>query len=166
MAVYNTGARFLWSLRTFISASAAMLDHSTGSSISPLVSGAVCNAPSLPVLGFAKLPLLWVIKGRARAMSFPNASPHTALACVCLPDQTLLTQHGLLLGTPEYTSPEQAALGRFDRDVTTDVYSLGVLMYELISSRPFERGELEKKGYAESLRVIREEGPFDRPSDC
>ena len=86
---------------------------------------------------------------------------------VCLPsDQTLLTQHGLLLGTPEYTSPEQPALGRFDRDVTTDVYSLGVLMYELISSRPFERGELEKKGYAESLRVIREEEPLRPASEC
>ena len=73
-------------------------------------------------------------------------------------ENTLLTQFGQMVGTPEYASPEQAEVMTGDVDETSDVYSLGVLLYELlIGSRPFRRGQLRKAGLAEMLRIIREE---------
>ena len=70
----------------------------------------------------------------------------------------------MLIGTPAYMSPEQAALTSVDVDTRTDVYSLGVLLYELLAgSTPFDTSELLKSGLDEIRRVIREQEPV-RPS--
>src|SRR5215472_10513440 len=77
-----------------------------------------------------------------------------------LTERTLFTETGILLGTPEYMSPEQADLTGLDVDTTTDVYSLGVLLYELlVGALPFDSKSLRRAGYAEIQRVIREEEP-------
>lgn len=81
-----------------------------------------------------------------------------------LTDKTLFTAFEMLIGTPAYMSPEQAALTNVEVDTRTDIYSLGVLLYELLTgSTPFEVGELLKKGLDEIRRVIREQEP-PRPS--
>ena len=81
-----------------------------------------------------------------------------------LTDKTLFTAFEMLIGTPAYMSPEQAALSSVDVDTRTDIYSLGVLLYELLTgSTPFESRELLKAGLDEIRRVIREEEPL-RPS--
>jgi serine/threonine protein kinase/tetratricopeptide (TPR) repeat protein len=73
-------------------------------------------------------------------------------------EATLLTQFGQMVGTPEYASPEQAELTTGDVDESSDVYSLGVLLYELlIGAVPFDPDRLRKAGLAEMLRMIREE---------
>jgi serine/threonine protein kinase len=73
---------------------------------------------------------------------------------------TLSTQFGQMVGTPEYASPEQADVVAGEIGTATDVYSLGVLLYEmLIGSVPFEAARLRKAGFAEMLRIIREEIP-------
>jgi serine/threonine protein kinase/tetratricopeptide (TPR) repeat protein len=77
-----------------------------------------------------------------------------------LTDKTLVTGFGALVGTLEYMSPEQAEINQLDIDTRSDIYSLGVLLYELLAgSPPFSRQELEKAGVLEMLRVIREQEP-------
>jgi serine/threonine protein kinase/WD40 repeat protein len=75
-----------------------------------------------------------------------------------LTEQTLFTEFGVLIGTPEYMSPEQAEPNGLDVDTATDVYSLGILLYELlVGVLPFDLKELRKKGLAEIMRIIRDE---------
>jgi eukaryotic-like serine/threonine-protein kinase len=76
-----------------------------------------------------------------------------------LTEKTLFTEHKALIGTPEYMSPEQAE-GSLDIDTRTDVYSLGVLLYELLTgTTPFSSNELRSAAYAEIQRIIREVEP-------
>jgi eukaryotic-like serine/threonine-protein kinase len=73
-------------------------------------------------------------------------------------EKTLLTQFGQMVGTPEYASPEQADVTTGNVDETADVYSLGVLLYELlVGTVPFEAARMRQAGLAEMLRIIREE---------
>jgi len=79
-------------------------------------------------------------------------------------ERTLFTQAGVFIGTPEYMSPEQASSSEQDVDTRTDVYSLGILLYELlVGALPFEPSELRHAGYDEICRRIREDEP-SRPS--
>jgi serine/threonine protein kinase len=81
-----------------------------------------------------------------------------------LTDQTLFTEFRHMMGTPVYMSPEQAEVSGLDVDTRSDVYSLGVMLYELLTgSLPFQREQLLGKGDAEMLRVLREVDP-PRPS--
>jgi serine/threonine protein kinase len=74
-----------------------------------------------------------------------------------LTEKTLFTESRQLIGTPEYMSPEQAESGGLDVDIRTDVYSLGVLLYELLTgTTPFEREKLRSASYDEICKIIRE----------
>ena len=81
-----------------------------------------------------------------------------------LTDQSVYTGFGAVVGTPEYMSPEQASVNNLDIDTRSDVYSLGVLLYELLTgSTPVDRKSLGKAALLEILRIVREvEAP--RPS--
>ena len=81
-----------------------------------------------------------------------------------LTERTLFTQFAQMIGTPAYMSPEQSEMTSLDVDTRTDVYSLGVLLYELLTdSTPFSEENLRSVSYDEMRRIIREDEP-ERPS--
>jgi tetratricopeptide (TPR) repeat protein/serine/threonine protein kinase len=81
-----------------------------------------------------------------------------------LTDKTIYTQFAQMVGTPLYMSPEQAGQSGVDVDTRTDIYALGVLLYELLTgTTPFDKERLRKVDYDEMRRIIREEEP-PRPS--
>lgn len=77
-----------------------------------------------------------------------------------LTEKTIFTQEAQFIGTPAYMSPEQTGMSDLDVDTRSDIYSLGVLLYEMLSGvTPFENEHLLSAGFAEIQRIIREDDP-------
>ena len=92
-----------------------------------------------------------------KVIDFGIANATTGLR---LTDKTVFTAFEMLIGTPAYMSPEQAALTNVEMDTRTDIYSLGVLLYELLTGNtPFNAAELLKVGLDEVRRVIIHQEP-------